>query len=120
MNEIKVSTQIKSPNEQKLTLKIDAKALGLNWALSDTIRVKCYPAERRIVLEKVAKKHSKQIAYNITSMGSGEFSHKLGIYVTQKRTRFSTLGQSKTIGAAARMLNARQVEIHLPQEIFNK
>lgn len=118
MNEIKLSTQIKSQNEQKLTIKFDTKALGLDWQKSDTIRVKCYRAEGRVVLKKVARKYPRQIAYNITSMGNGNYSHNLGIYVTQKKTRFNKLTATHMSTAAARKLNDREVEIYLPREIF--
>lgn len=121
MNEIKLSTQIKSQNEQKLTIKFDASALeqlGVSWSRSDTLRVKCYKKEGRVVLKKVARKYDRQVAYNITSMGNGNYSHSLGIYVTQKRTRFDKLTQTHMSTAAARKISHNEIEIYLPREIF--
>ncbi len=118
MNEIKLSTQIKSDKEQKLTVKFDAKALGLDWKKEDTIRVKCYKKEGRIVLTKVARKYSRQIAYNVTSMGSGTFAHNLGIYVTRKNTRFDSLTKTHMADAAVRLINSKSIEVHLPKEVF--
>lgn len=118
MNEIKISTQIKSDKEQKLTVKFDAKALGLDWKKEDTIRVKCYKKEGRLVLTKVARKYDRQIAYNVTSMGSGTFAHNLGIYVTRKNTRFNALTPTHMASAAVRMLTPSSIEVHLPKEVF--
>lgn len=117
MNEVKVSTQLKGPKQQQLALKFDFQQMGLDWSVSDTLRVRCFKKENKIVLEKVANKYSKQIAYNITSAGSGCSTHDKSIYIAQKNTRFARLSKVNGVGVAARLVG-NKLEIHLPKEIF--
>lgn len=117
MNEVKISTQIKGPHQQQLALKFDFQKMGLDWSLKDTLRVRCFKKENKIVLEKVANKYSKQVAYNITSAGSGCAQHDKSIYIAQKNTRFKRLCKVSGVGVAARLVGGK-LEIHLPQEIF--
>lgn len=117
MKEIKISTQIKGPNQQKLAIKFDFKSLGLDWNLNDTVRVRCYKKENKIVLERVANKYSKQIAYNLTSTGGNSVTHDKAIYVSQKSTRFARLAKVNSADVAARLVG-NKIELHLPKEIF--
>ena len=118
MNEVKLSTQIKSKGEQKLTIKFDPKALGVSWGLGDHIRVRCYKKEGRLTLERVARRYERQIAYKVTSMGHGDYSHNVGIYVTRRNTRFAHLVQTHMKDAAVRRLDNSRLELYLPKEIF--
>lgn len=117
MNEVKISTQVKSNNNQKLAIKLDLQSLGLDWSNDTFVRVRSYKKLGKIVLEKVSNKYNKQVTYKITDTAGGNSSHQKGIYVTQKNKRFNKIAASKVVSAAAR-LNNNKIEIYLPDEIF--
>ena len=119
MNEVKISTQINSQNNQRLVIKLDMKSLGLPWNAQDTIRVISFKKENRILLRKVPQANKKQVSYMLTSSGSRSTNHKLGLYITQKNRRFKKLTETASVNVAARLINDKTVEVYLPKEIFN-
>lgn len=118
MNEVKITSKIKSENSQAIAVKLNFSALGLKWNNDSFVRVISYPKENKIILKQVANKYAKQVAYKITNTAGGQSSHQKGIYITQKNTRFSKLTEKQTVNAAARIINKNEIEIHLPKEIF--
>lgn len=120
MNEIKLSTQVKKNSQHaRLVAKLDLEKLDTGWDKNDTIRVISNRTKNTLILQKVSKKHSKQVAYKMTSTGSGEFSHDVGLYIGYTSHRFSApLATQQSINAAVRKLDGNRLEVYLPQELF--
>lgn len=92
--------------------------LGLNWNENDIIRVRSLKKQGKIILERQPNRYAKQVAYRLTKTAGGQSKHQLGIYISQKNTRFSKLANTNATPAAFRKISDKSVEVHLPQEIF--
>lgn len=120
MNEIKLSTQTKNNSEHaRLVAKINLEKLETGWGKDDIIRVISNRTSNTLILQKVSKKHTKQVAYKMTSTGSGEFSHDVGLYINYTKHRFSSpLAAKSSVNAAVRKLDGNRIEVYLPNELF--
>jgi hypothetical protein len=101
-----VSTQISPTTEKsRVIVKFDPAAFGLDWNLGDTIRVISNKTKQTLELVKVPRKYKKQVAFTLTSTGSGSFAFNKGLFVrkpTQSKhtlvpVKFDPVNQSLTI-----------------------
>ena len=97
-------------------IKFDPKEM--NWEKNDIIRVISKKKENKIILKKVNKKYAKQVAYTLTSTGSGSFSFNYGIFVGFKKNRFSGKLINGVSAYAEAIKSKNQLEIEMPKEIF--
>lgn len=121
MNEIMLSTQVAEGRTSRLSIKMDVKSLGVDWAETDIIRVRSYKKDGSMILCRANKKVAKTVSYQLTKTGGGAFSHDLGIYVSHRPRRFSgKLAAVNNVSAAARFIdkNKKYLQVFLPKEIF--
>lgn len=122
MQEVKISTNVNEAGTKgNMSIKLDVESMGLNWNKGDTIRVKTYKKEGRIVLKAVGKKISKTVCHKLTTTGGSATTHALGFKLNYRKSRFKgPLAQIKTIDAATRFTNKKnnEIEIFLPREVF--
>ena len=122
MNEITLSTQMSAGRAPRLSVKMNTKALGVNWAANDIIRVMSYKEDGTIILKRVGKKVDKTVSYGLTKTGGGNFAHSLGLFITHRKTRFKKPFQAASnISAGARFLDEQKtmLQVYLPREIFH-
>lgn len=118
MNEIKMSTQIKENQKNRLAIKFDTDSMGLNWKRGDILRVISNKKENSLILKKVSVKSSKKICHKITSTSGGENPY-LGIYIQYGARRFKqAFDKMNSIVPDFRLISSSEVEIHMPKEVF--
>ena len=84
-----VSTQISpTTDKSRVIVKFDPAAFGLDWNLGDTIRVISNKTKQTLELVKVPRKYKKQVAFTLTSTGSGSFAFNKGLYISHTDHRF--------------------------------
>ena len=121
MNEITLSTQIAQGRAARLSVKLDTKALGLDWNENDIIRVMSYKKDGTIVLKRVGKKVAKTVCHTLTKTGGGNFAHGLGIFISHRPKRFrNNFKAATTVSAGARFIDANNtlLQVFIPRDIF--
>ena len=121
MNEITLSTQKSPGRSDRLSVKLNVEALGLDWKSSDIIRVMSYKKDGTLILKRVGKKVAKTVSYALTKTGGGDFAHSLGIYITHSQKRFRGAFKPATkISAGARFLDEGKtmLQVYMPRDIF--
>lgn len=117
INTVKLSTQQRLSNSQRLCVRLDLEALGLKWAESDTIRTSFYK-DGRIVLRRVGGKYAKQASSTLTKTSGGACACQLGVYIRQTPRRFASLS-GKSVVPAVRVIEGRAVEMYIPKEMLS-
>lgn len=121
MNEITLSTQVSEGRASRLAVKLNTKALGIDWNENDIIRVMSYKKDGTIVLKRVGKKVPKTVCHTLTKTGGGNFSHSLGIYVSHRPKRFrNQFKPAMTVSAGARFIDSKNtlLQVFIPRDIF--
>ena len=121
MNEITLSTQTSPGRSDRLSVKLDVQALGLDWKSSDIIRVMSYKKDGTLILKRVGKKVAKTVSYALTKTGGGDFAHSLGLYITHRPNRFrGAFKPATTVSAGARFVDKGQtmLQVFMPRDIF--
>ena len=102
--------------QSRFVIKFDPKEM--NWDRNDIIRVITNKSENKITLTRVSKKHTKQVAYTLTSTGRGDFSFNEGIFVGFKPNRFAGAPASGKSAEVVVRKSANRMVIKMPQEVF--
>ncbi len=112
----KITAQ-KNENSARVVVRFNPEEV--NWKKNDIIRVISKKKENKIILTRVAKKYSKQVAYTLTSTGRGNFSLNQGIFIKYRKNRFAgelLHGQTAEIFVDK---GHNRIEIEMPKTIFN-
>ncbi len=111
----KITAQ-ETQTQSRFVIKFDPKEM--NWDENDIIRVITNKTENKIVLTRVPKKYSKQIAHKITSTGRGDYEYNKGIFVGFKKRRFAgELANGKSATVRVRK-SPNRIEFKMPKAVF--
>jgi hypothetical protein len=111
----KITAQ-ETQTQSRFVIKFDPKEM--NWDKNDIIRVITNKKENKVILTRVPKKYSKQIAHTITSTGRGDYEYNQGIFVGYKKRRFSgELAAGKSAEVRVRK-SPNRIEFKMPKAVF--
>lgn len=114
----KISAQSNNSSERFVIKFEDDELKALGWESKDIIRVISKKKENKIILKKVNKKYSKQVAYTLTSTGSGEFSCSKGLFVKYGKNRFSAPPKNGSSAICEKNIVGNKLELTIPQEVL--
>lgn len=84
-----ISIQSNSESSARVLFKFNPEYFNLDWQKGDIIRVISKKKSNFVQLVKSSKKHKKQVAFTLTSTGSGSFNFDKGLFVPHTKRRFS-------------------------------
>lgn len=114
----KISTSAHKSGNVRFAIKFDLKDSGLDWNKNDIIRVITNRSKNEVVFEKVSKKHSKQVAHTLTSVGSGSFAFNKGIYLSHRENRFEGKPVLGVTEFAQCKVEKNRVKMKMPNNVF--
>ncbi len=115
----KISAQSNQSCE-RFVIKFDEEELKqLGWESKDIIRVISKKKENKLILKKVNKKYSKQVAYTLTSTGSGVFVGSKGLFVKYGKNRFAAPPKNGVTSVCEKNILGSKMELTIPKEVLN-
>jgi len=112
-----ISVQASENKNTRVVFKFNPQDFNLDWQKGDVIRVISKKNSNFVRLVKSSKKHKKQVAFILTSTGSGDFSFNQGLFIPHTQRRFSMApSTSRQLKSCAFSLDKKSIIIPIPVE----